>query len=146
MKNKLRGFTLIEMMITIGIIAILASIAYPSYIGNVKKSRRVEAQTALQQIATMEEQLFSETGSYTTDLRDLGLPNARWNWTENSYYRLRAWNPTASCPVASCYRLQAQPRNEQASDKWEFRLDSNGRKFKRQGSGRTRWVAGSWEI
>lgn len=146
MKKKLQGFTLIEMMIAIGIIAILASIAYPSYIGNVKKSRRVEAQTALQQIATMEEQLFSETGSYTTDLRDLGLPNAGWNRTENNYYRLRALNPNASCPVASCYRLRAQPRNEQASDKWEFRLDSNGRKFKREGSSSTQWVAGSWEI
>ncbi len=139
-----RGFTLVEMMIAIGIIAILASIAYPSYVGSVKKSRRVEAQTALQQVATLEEQYFSETGSYTADLTKLGLRNKRWNWTENNYYRYRVLPPSGSCPIASCYRLFAQPRNEQAADKWQFRLESNGRKLRREGSS-GRWRTG-WEI
>ncbi len=145
MKKKNRGFTLVEIMIAIGIIAILGSIAYPSYIGNIKKSRRVEAQTMLQQIATMEEQYFSETGSYTFDLTDLGLQNRAWNKSENGYYRIRVLNPNAGCPIASCYRLRAQPRNEQATDLWNFRLDSNGRKFKRNGN-RGGWIAGTWAI
>ncbi len=143
-KNN-KGFTLVEMMIAIGIIAILASIAYPSYVGNVKKSRRVEAQSALQQIATLQEQYFSETGSYTKNLTELGLKRAKWNLTENGYYRIRVLRPGTACPISSCFRLVAQPRNEQASDLWWFRLDSNGRKFKREGDSGP-WKAGTWDI
>lgn len=143
-KNN-KGFTLVEMMITIGIIAILASIAYPSYVGNVKKSRRVEAQSALQQIATLQEQYFSETGSYTSDLTDLGLLSSTWNLTENGYYQIRVLRPAGSCPITNCFRLVAKPRNEQTSDLWWFRLDSNGRKFKREGNS-GRWTAGTWDI
>jgi len=144
-KHKNKGFTLVEMMIAIGIIAVLASIAYPSYVGNVKKSRRVEAQTALQQVATLQEQYFSETGSYTSDLTELGLLSSGWNLTENKYYRYRVLRPSKACPIDSCFGLVAQPRNEQASDEWNFRLDSNGRKFKRKGNS-GRWIAGTWEI
>ena len=139
-----RGFTLVEMMIAIGIIAILASIAYPSYVGSVKKSRRVEAQTALQQVATLEEQYFSETGSYTADLTKLGLSGINWNWTENRFYKFRVKAPNGSCPIASCFALVAIPANEQAADRWRFMLWSNGRKQKRNG-GSGGWSRG-WEI
>ncbi len=144
MRRGSHGFTLVEMMITIGIIAILASIAYPSYVGSVKKSRRVEAQAALQQVATLEEQYFSETGSYTTDLTELGLGGKVWNETENKFYRFRVAPPTRSCPIASCYALVAIPANEQTADKWQFKLWSNGRKQRRQGTSGG-WKT-SWEI
>ena len=139
-----RGFTLVEMMIAIGIIAILASIAYPSYVGSVKKSRRVEAQTALQQVATLEEQYFSETGSYTADLTKLGLGSKTWNRTENKFYIFRVAAPSSNCPITSCFALVAIPTNEQAADKWRFKLWSNGRKQRREG-GSGRWRTG-WEI
>ena len=42
-----KGFTLIELMITVAIIGILASVAYPSYREYVNKSRRVQAKTTL---------------------------------------------------------------------------------------------------
>jgi type IV pilus assembly protein PilE len=47
MKTKSHGFTLIELMIAVAIVGILASIAYPSYIGQVRKSKRADAKAAL---------------------------------------------------------------------------------------------------
>jgi type IV pilus assembly protein PilE len=43
----IKGFTLIEIMITIAIVGIIASIAYPSYMESVRKSNRAEAKTEL---------------------------------------------------------------------------------------------------
>jgi type IV pilus assembly protein PilE len=46
-----RGFTLIEVMIVVAIVAILAAIGYPSYQNHMRKGARASAQTALMQIA-----------------------------------------------------------------------------------------------
>ncbi len=47
MIEKLKGFTLMELMIVIGIIALLVTLAYPSYISFVRKGRRAEAQETM---------------------------------------------------------------------------------------------------
>ena len=52
---KRNGFTLIELMITVAIVGILASIAYPSFMSQVKKSRRAEAVAAVSQIQQAQE-------------------------------------------------------------------------------------------
>lgn len=67
MKNYLRmklGFTLIEMMITVAIIAIIASLAYPSYSEYVAKSRRSEAKTVLLAAQQWMERFYSENFRY----------------------------------------------------------------------------------
>ena len=47
-RNKTYGFTLIELMVVVAIVAILAAIALPSFADQMRKSRRAEAVTALQ--------------------------------------------------------------------------------------------------
>lgn len=70
--QKMKGFTLVELMITIAIIGILASVAYPSYTDFVTRSNRSEAQRELTKLAVLQEQLFSDARRYTADMKELG--------------------------------------------------------------------------
>lgn len=59
-----RGFTLIEVMITVAIVAILSAIALPAYTAYVQRSRVPPALDALSALATRLEQRFQDSGSY----------------------------------------------------------------------------------
>jgi type IV pilus assembly protein PilE len=59
-----RGFTLIEVMITVAIVAILSAIALPAYTAYVQRSRVPPALDALSALATRMEQRFQDSGSY----------------------------------------------------------------------------------
>jgi len=60
-----RGFTLIELMIVVAIVAILASIAIPSYSDYVLRSKLTEAHTELSTMRVRMEQYFQDTRDYT---------------------------------------------------------------------------------
>lgn len=62
--KRARGFTLIELMITVGIVAILAAIAIPSYTDYVRRSRITEAFAALSGMRVKLEQYFQDNRTY----------------------------------------------------------------------------------
>ena len=64
MKQHQHGFTLVELMVTVAIIGILASIAYPSYQNNIMKSRRADAKSALLELSNFMERHATEFGCY----------------------------------------------------------------------------------
>jgi type IV pilus assembly protein PilE len=72
MKNQ-RGVSLLELMIVVVIVAILSSIAYPSYTRHVVNSKRTAATSALLQIADRQQQFFMDNKAYTSDLTNLGF-------------------------------------------------------------------------
>jgi type IV pilus assembly protein PilE len=59
-----QGFTLIELMVVVAVIAILAGIAYPSYTRYIVDARRTQAQGILLQVASLQEKFLTQCGYY----------------------------------------------------------------------------------
>jgi type IV pilus assembly protein PilE len=78
------GFTLIELMITVAIIAVLVGIAYPSYRSYIVRNNRGAAQAALMDIAQRQQQYLADMRSYasTVAVLNVTLPaNVTQNYT-----------------------------------------------------------------
>jgi type IV pilus assembly protein PilE len=142
-----RGMTLIELMIVVVIATILMSIAIPSYISQVRQSRRVEAKTALLDLAGREERFFSTSvlgANYSPNPTDLGYAGA-WPVTVGSgYYQVTVCvataagatpgcDPNLNAPTAPSYYITATPvvGSSQAADAQctSFSVDSIGAQF-----------------
>jgi type IV pilus assembly protein PilE len=85
-----RGFTLIELVVAMLIAATLAAIAIPAYSNYVRKARRVEAKTALLDIASLEERFYSTQNIYTPNLSDLGYGAGTTVTLPSTYYSVAA--------------------------------------------------------
>lgn len=75
-------------MIVLAVVAIIVAIAYPSYMGYVRKSRRQAAMTALYQVQLAEESYRAKHPTYGT-LADLGMSVT----TDGGYYTLKVKLP-----------------------------------------------------
>ncbi len=89
-RSKNQGFTLMELLISVSIIGILGAVAYPSYINFVVRSDRSEALRELVRIANLQEQLYTDSRVYTTDMRLFGATTAAKLTTESSNYEISA--------------------------------------------------------
>ena len=101
------GFTLIEVMITVAVIAILAAVALPNYVEYVTRSRLVEAKTNLSDMRTRLEQYFLDNRKYpgTCAAYAAGAPPAN-----TIYLPASVKNFTVTCPTLTntTYTVQAQ--------------------------------------
>lgn len=114
--SKHAGFTLIELMIAVLVVAVLAAVAIPGYYSYVERSRRSDAVTTLMSLAQAQERFMAIHGSYAAllsgsvaDGEGLGVPAD--NTSNEGFYSM-----SLDRPRDGAYILTATPRASQASD------------------------------
>lgn len=104
---RLRGITLIELLIVVVVIGILAAIAYPSYQQQVRKTKRADGKAALLDTAQQLERCYTRFSSYNNGNCGVALPA---NSLEDFYV-------ISADPIAAAsFTLVATPQGDQAND------------------------------
>ena len=114
--RRIGGFTLVELMVTCVVLAIIVGIAVPSYTQQVRKSRRADARNAVLDLAGREERFLSISNSYSQTPTDVGytaFPVA----VNNGYYQLSVVVPDPAQPgVTPSYSITATTFGVQVGD------------------------------
>ncbi len=96
--DRQTGFTLIELMITVAVVAILAAIAYPVYTSAMIKGRRSDAESTLMDIAQREQQYLLDARAYAPDVTTL---NVTIPTSVSQYYTITISTPAGTAPAGS---------------------------------------------
>ncbi|MFD2273238.1 type IV pilin protein [Undibacterium arcticum] len=111
-KNRFtHGFTLIEVMIVVAIVAIIASVAFPSYQKSVIKAKRSEGRAALMQIMQQQERYYSQRTTYIIS-SDSAYAFKKYSGdsSASSVYDVAATDGCATTGLANCVLLSATPK------------------------------------
>jgi len=122
MVRKMRGVTLLELMIVVVIIGIMAAIAYPGYQDFVARAKRNEAKTILLEIAQNQERFYLQNSRYGT-LAELGYPSPLD--TDTGSYRVTIPTADASNFTANANYLLG---GKEATKCLNFDIDGRGLK------------------
>lgn len=139
-----RGFTLVELLITVAILGILAAVAVPSYMNHVNQSRRADAKTGLMQAAQTMERNYTANGCYNRATQaacaaqtgtDIAAPTPASDYYDFSF--------VTSTLTRGAFTLQAVPKGAMTGDACgTYTLTSTGVQGR---SGTTLSVADCWQ-
>jgi type IV pilus assembly protein PilE len=121
-RRRARGFTLIELMIVIGVVAILSTIAVSSYRTYVRRANRTEARLILLAVQVAQEKFFLQNNAYAQDMATvtaaptatppgLGVGLGAGNVTNGGHYVI-----SFAAATANTYTIQADATGNQTAD------------------------------
>lgn len=108
-----KGFTLVELMIVVAIIAILSTLAFVGFGDAGQKARRGDARSALLRVAENQEKFYLINNGYTNVIANIGGAN-----TPDGYYTISVTTDGAGANDGTTYTLSATavPGGPQAND------------------------------
>jgi type IV pilus assembly protein PilE len=118
------GFTFIELMITLAIAAILATVAFPTYMDHLRRTRRTEGRAALLRVLQQQEQFYTQRRTYIAFSSSSSDGDARrfiWHSgpsPKESAYELRG----EACDgeeIQNCIQLSAEPGSGRVNDRFK---------------------------
>src|SRR5205085_1169750 len=116
--HRMRGVTLIELMVVLAIVAILASLAVASYRRYVLRANRTDATSALLRIQVGEEKYFLQNNAYTINATaqpptGLGVASP----TPNGFYNITVGpDPNSTNNIATSFLATATAKGTQTQD------------------------------
>ena len=123
--SRVRGFTLLELMIVVVIIAVLAALAIPAYGRYAFRAHRVDGQELLLRIANAQERFYATNNHYGA-LTELGFDNPALS--EKQYYSVTSAPAAAS--TAQLFLATAAPAGAQTGDACgDLSIDNTGAKL-----------------
>jgi type IV pilus assembly protein PilE len=130
------GFTLIELMIVVVIVAVLLIVAVPTYLSQIRESRRTEARNYLVELASREERYYATQNAYTSTASNLGYAGfGSGNPVGSGYYYINTPtipDPSAPAGAPPSFSLTAVPVPGKGQDKdtycQSFTVESNGKR------------------
>jgi type IV pilus assembly protein PilE len=141
MKSRNKGFTLVELMVTVAVVAIIAAVALPSYRQYIRRANRVDATGALLRLAGNQERFYLQNNTYAAeDLMGTAPPGGLGiESTERGFYDL------AMAPAAGGYTsgftatATVASGGDQADDAdcASFTVDETGRRSAADSGGTT---------
>ena len=127
--NASRGFTLVEMMVTVLIIGTLAAIAWPQYTQYIKQSRRADVKASLMAASQhMQRLLDANNGSYQVNNEPPKLPSDLITSPPNSSDAKVMYTIAVATPTPNSFLLTATRSGAMANDECgDYTLDQRGR-------------------
>ncbi|MGN6480473.1 type IV pilin protein [Luteibacter sp.] len=115
-RPRRRGFTLVELMITLAVMAILAAIAYPQYNRYGFRARRADGQKLLMAIANAEERYYAQQNKYA-DLQAIGFSTTTTAISDSGYYNATVTVSAVNTFAAQGFTATAVPVKGGAQEK-----------------------------
>jgi type IV pilus assembly protein PilE len=132
---RLSGFSLIELMIALAIVAILAAIAYPSYQDHLRKGRRAAAQTFVLETASREQQYLLDARTYAVGVDAIAALSLSIPADVSRFYTVTIDPATPTIPPTYVIRAVPIVGSGQEPD-GELTLDQAGHKTR---GGQPQW-------
>jgi type IV pilus assembly protein PilE len=136
--ERSEGFTLIEVIIAVAIVAILAAVAVPGYYNHMMRSRQSEVIGELMSIKAAQEQYFAEEGAYAGVIYKLEQYTSSGSYYYNDNYKYWITADTVIDIASGTIRALGDPNGDGTGhDGWELSIDDLNDKPKPYDTGGT---------